>query len=64
VALVRVAHVARSPLSAGVDRFSAKLTAAARRAVRHHKLVLGVAVTVRSAAGMKASARRTVVLHH
>jgi hypothetical protein len=60
--LVRAAHVARSPLRAGVNRFAAMLTAAARRAVRHHKLALSVAVTVRSPAGAKASAKRAVLL--
>jgi plastocyanin len=61
--LVRVAHTAQSPLRAGIDRFSAKLAAPARRALRRHKLALNVAVTVRSTSGAKASGKRTVVLH-
>jgi plastocyanin len=60
--IVRVAHVARSPLSAGIDRFSARLAAPARRALRRHKLALNVAVTVRSPSGAKASGKRTVLL--
>jgi plastocyanin len=61
--LVRVAHVARSPLSAGINRFSATLAAPARRALRRrHKLTLNVAVTVRSPSGAKATGRRTVVM--
>jgi hypothetical protein len=63
--LVRVAHTAQSPLRAGIDRFSAKLAAPARSALRRrHKLTLRVSVTVRSVTGRKASGGRTVVLHH
>jgi hypothetical protein len=62
--LVRVGRLVRTSLHAGIVRFSVSLDAAARQALaRHRRLVLIVELGLASPRGVRAAARRRVVLH-
>jgi plastocyanin len=65
LARVRVGHLVRTSLSAGLETFTISLDARARHALRAHgHLLLSIAVTLTPLHGSTVRLRRGVALHH